>query len=89
MSKCPASWRCSRRSLTRGGSGADGSRWCSCWGRGRLRAGRAKNFREIGDRAADLPQDLLAALGGTRHPLRRRIAAPSGKRIPTLRPARR
>ena len=44
----------------------------------------AKNFREIGDQAGDLPQDLLAALGGTPHPLWRRIAAPSEKRIRTL-----
>lgn len=44
----------------------------------------AKNFREIGDQAADLPQDLLAALGGRPHPLWRRIIAPSEKRIRTL-----
>lgn len=44
----------------------------------------AKNFREIGDQAADLPQDLLAALGGQPHPLWRRIIAPSEKRIRTL-----
>lgn len=44
----------------------------------------AKNFREIGDQAGDLPQDLLAALGGKPHPLRRRITAPSEKRIRTL-----
>jgi len=44
----------------------------------------AKNFREIGDHAADLPQDLLAAFGGTPHPLRRKIIAPSEKRIRTL-----
>jgi predicted transposase YbfD/YdcC len=44
----------------------------------------ASSFREIGDQAADLPQDMLAALGGVRCPLRRRIAVPSEKRIPTL-----
>ena len=44
----------------------------------------ARSFREIGDQAADLPQELLAALGGAPHPLRRRIAAPSEKRIRTL-----
>jgi hypothetical protein len=44
----------------------------------------AKGFREIGDQAADLPQDLLAGLGGRAHPLRRRIAAPSETRIRTL-----
>ncbi len=44
----------------------------------------AKNFREIGDQAADLPQDLLAALGGKPHPLWRKITAPSEKRIRTL-----
>jgi len=29
----------------------------------------AKSFREIGDQAADLPQDVLARLGGKPHPL--------------------
>ena len=45
---------------------------------------QAKSFREIGDHAADLPQEVLARLGGTPHPLRRRIVAPSEKRIRTL-----
>ena len=44
----------------------------------------AKSFREIGDQAADLPQEVLARLGGTPHPLLRRIIAPSEKRIRTL-----
>jgi predicted transposase YbfD/YdcC len=44
----------------------------------------AKNFREIGDQAADLPQDLLAALGGRPHTLWRKIIVPSEKRIRTL-----
>lgn len=44
----------------------------------------AASFREIGDQAADLPQELLARLGGRRHPLLRRIAVPSEKRIRTL-----
>ena len=44
----------------------------------------AKNFREIGDQAADLPQEILARLGGRPHPLRRTIIAPSEKRIRTL-----
>ena len=44
----------------------------------------AKNFREIGDQAADLPQDVLARLGGRPHPLLRTIIAPSEKRIRTL-----
>jgi predicted transposase YbfD/YdcC len=44
----------------------------------------ARNFREAGDHAADLPQGLLARLGGTPHPLRRRIIAPSETRIRTL-----
>jgi hypothetical protein len=44
----------------------------------------AKNFREIGDQAADLPQEVLRRLGGRPHPLRRRIIAPSEKRIRTL-----
>jgi hypothetical protein len=44
----------------------------------------ARNFREIGDQAADLPQQLLAALGGRAHPLRRRIITPSEKRVRTL-----
>jgi hypothetical protein len=45
---------------------------------------QAKSFREIGDRGADLPQEVLARLGGTPHPLLRRIVAPSDKRIRTL-----
>ena len=44
----------------------------------------AKTFREIGDQAADLPQEVLRRLGGTRHPLRGKIIAPSEKRIRTL-----
>jgi len=44
----------------------------------------ARNFREAGDHAADLPQDVLARLGGTPHPLLGRIAAPSETRIRTL-----
>ena len=44
----------------------------------------AKSFREIGDQAADLPQEVLAALGGVRCPLRREIRVPSEKRIRTL-----
>ena len=44
----------------------------------------ARNFREAGDHAADLPQDLLARLGGTPHPLWRRITAPSETRLRTL-----
>jgi hypothetical protein len=44
----------------------------------------ARNFREADDHAADLPQDVLARLGGTPHPLRRRIIAPSETRIRTL-----
>lgn len=44
----------------------------------------ARTFREIGDHAADLPQDVLRDLGGRPHPLRRRITAPSETRIRTL-----
>ncbi len=44
----------------------------------------AKSFREIGDQAADLPQEILARLGGKPHPLLRRIIAPSEKRVRTL-----
>jgi DDE family transposase len=44
----------------------------------------AKNFREIGDQARDLPQDVLRRLGGMPHPLLRKIIAPSEKRIRTL-----
>jgi predicted transposase YbfD/YdcC len=44
----------------------------------------AKNFREIGDQAADLPQGLLSRLGGRPHPLWRKIIVPSEKRIRTL-----
>ena len=44
----------------------------------------AKTFREIGDHAADLPQNVLRDLGGRLHPLRRTITAPSETRIRTL-----
>ena len=44
----------------------------------------ARTFREIGDQAADLPQDVLRELGGGPHPLLRRVAAPSETRIRTL-----
>ncbi|MBI3686233.1 MAG: ISAs1 family transposase [Actinobacteria bacterium] len=44
----------------------------------------AKSFREIGDHAADLPQDVLARLDGRPHPLLRRITVPSETRIRTL-----
>jgi hypothetical protein len=44
----------------------------------------AKNFREIGDQAADLPRGLLSRLGGRPHPLWRKIIVPSEKRIRTL-----
>jgi predicted transposase YbfD/YdcC len=44
----------------------------------------AKSFREIGDQARDLPQEVLARLGGKPHPLLRRITVPSEKRIRTM-----
>jgi predicted transposase YbfD/YdcC len=44
----------------------------------------AKTFREIGDHAADLPQDVLRDLGGRLHPLHRKIIAPSETRVRTL-----
>ena len=44
----------------------------------------ARNFREIGDHARDLPQEVLTRLGGRPHPLRKRIIAPSEKRLRTL-----
>ena len=44
----------------------------------------AKNFREAGDHAAELPQDVLARLGGQPHPLLGKIIAPSETRIRTL-----
>jgi hypothetical protein len=44
----------------------------------------ARSFREIGDQAADLPQETLAGLGGVPCPLRRKIPVPSEKRIRTL-----
>src|SRR5260370_11396219 len=43
----------------------------------------ARSFREIGDQAADLPQEVLARLGGKPRPLLRRIIAPSETRIRT------
>jgi predicted transposase YbfD/YdcC len=44
----------------------------------------ARNFRELGDQAADLPQEVLARLGGKPHPLWRKIIAPSETRLRTL-----
>jgi hypothetical protein len=44
----------------------------------------AKTYREIGDHAADLPQNVLRDLGGKRHLLKREITAPSETRIRTL-----
>jgi predicted transposase YbfD/YdcC len=44
----------------------------------------AKSFREIGDQAADLPQEVLARLGGKPRPMLGTITAPSEKRIRTL-----
>lgn len=44
----------------------------------------AKTFREIGDHAADLPQNVLRDLSGKPHPLRRKIIALSETRIRTL-----
>jgi predicted transposase YbfD/YdcC len=44
----------------------------------------ARTFREVGDQAADLPQEVLRALGGRVHPLRRKVIAPSETRIRTL-----
>ena len=81
----PACWRCWRRSRTRG-SGAAARYLLVCVlavAVACVLAG-AKNFREIGDQAADLPQEVLRRLGGTPHPLRCKIIAPSEKRIRTL-----
>jgi DDE_Tnp_1-associated len=44
----------------------------------------AKSFRETGGQARDLPQEVLARLGGKPHPLLRRITVPSEKRIRTM-----
>jgi predicted transposase YbfD/YdcC len=44
----------------------------------------ARNFREAGDHAGDLPQEVLARLGGRPHPLLRKIVVPSETRIRTL-----
>jgi hypothetical protein len=43
-----------------------------------------RTFLEVGDQAADLPQEVLRALGGRVHLLRRRVIAPSETRIRTL-----
>jgi DDE_Tnp_1-associated len=43
----------------------------------------AKTYRESGDKAADLPQDVLAASAAASTPLKRAIIAPSEKRIRT------
>ena len=45
---------------------------------------RHGSFGEIGGQAADLPQEVLARLGGRPHPLRRRIIAPAETPIRTL-----
>ena len=37
----------------------------------------ARTFREVGDHAADLPQDVLRDLGGRPHPLRRQCVRAS------------
>ena len=85
LTNYPACWRCWHGSRTRAGGGATGTRLVflvavavAC-----VLAG-AKNFREIGDQAGDLPQEVLAWLGGRLHPLARKIIAPSGKRIRTV-----
>jgi DDE_Tnp_1-associated len=57
-----------------------GRRYTLVFALARVLAG-ARSFREIGDQAADLPQEVLARLGGTP---RRRINAPSEKRTRTL-----
>ena len=81
----PDCWRCWRRSRTRGSGAAAGTCWCSCSrSRSACAPAGAKNFREIGDQAADLPQEVLRRLGGTPRPLRGKIIAPSEKRIRTL-----
>jgi hypothetical protein len=80
-----ACWRCSPWSRTRGGAG--GRRYplafilavavaCALAG--------ARNFRAAGNHAADLPQDILARLGGRPHPLLRKITAPSKSWIRTM-----
>lgn len=80
--RSPACWRCWHRSRTHAGS--EDARFTvvfmlavavAC-----VLAG-AESFREMGDHAADLPQEVVARLGGKPHPLRREIIAPSEKRI--------
>ena len=44
----------------------------------------ARNFREAGDHSADLPQDVLARLGGSPHSLLGQIIASGETRIRTL-----
>ena len=81
----PACWRCSPWSRTRG-SAADAATCSPSSSRSPSRArwpGPGTSAR-VGDHAADLPQDVLARLGGSPHPLRRRIIAPSETRIRTL-----
>ena len=82
---CPACCRCWPRSRTRAGGEGSGTCSYSCW-RSRWPArwqARGTSGRS-GDHAADLPQGLLARLGGRPHPLLRQIIAPSEKRIRTL-----
>jgi hypothetical protein len=43
----------------------------------------AKNFREIGDQASDLPQEVLARLSGRPHPLPRTASTrPAARSVP-------
>jgi hypothetical protein len=71
-------------SRTRGSGGAAAACSSSCSLSPSCALAGAGNFREAGDHAADLPQEVLARLGGRPHPLLRKIAAPSETRIRTL-----
>ena len=70
-------------------SGAAGTRLCSSWRSRRVALAGAKTYREIGDQAADLPQDVLARLGGRIHPLKRAIIAPQREADPHPHPGHR
>ena len=82
--KSLACWRCWRRSRTRAeaGAAAIGLVFVLAVAVACVLAG-AKTFREIGDQAADLPQDVLRGLGGAAAPAarqdhRRRARSGSG-----------
>ena len=58
-----ACWECWHLSPTRAARREYSTCWNSCWRSASGDAGRRKNYREIADHAADIPQPLLKKLG--------------------------